>query len=436
MVFAKIYEIAKFKVKVLKNRKSKKNGVAFESSLFKAYKRALKIECQITNFQALHRVKYEGVAWLPHAQHLTPISAKVLSKIRLLVILCLPLYYLLALPILIVRDLAYIVNSKEKTSNLIIKNDVQSLFLGTSIAEHLESISATNTVPNCYLKVFWRSPPRKLPKEIKSINFSDQIEPKDLGAALKKFIKYSLKISISPSLWHLNLYSYMGFRWLLMFEVIKKIGPSEVWISNHYDRWTVLVEYLELDTKVMVQHGLLDLWSKKENCDIYFEPSPKIRGDWCLYYFTKNALKEFTEHVFSRPPSSNFSFSESYQVFYPKTNEPIILIIGAPHLARLQLKEVQRLRAKFRKDVEIYYRPHPRATSGRLEKVLYELGVHIEREIFPAATVIISYSSTLNESLRKQITDAIYILDDINDRRTCDVQTNLDSYLAKLIRNK
>jgi hypothetical protein len=400
------------------------------------YIRALKAEYQISNFTAWHYLKRDRVAWIPHAHLAHPFTIALASRIKWLLPALMPLLLLVVLPAYMLRDIARLRCAKRDLGLAQSMLNNCSIFLGSSISESLEPIACIETVPEIYLHLPWRQHPGKLPKGMACVDLIEVLQKHDIWRAAWETWITTAQICINPKYWHLIAYNYMGLRWHLVRKVLLQIKPREIWISNHYDRWAILVDGLEIPCKTMVQHGDLTMKSAVENRGVIFGPDPKLVSAWRLFHFTKGALEQFSQHVFARPTVGDQAFSMHYEVFSPETDAPILLIIGSPFLWAEQTSDIRFIVQKFGKKISLYYRPHPRTGMHDLPPILDEVGATVELRRLPKSIAIISYLSTLNQALEALDLAPLFVFDYRDEVDTKKLRQSLHQHLSQVLEKR
>jgi hypothetical protein len=237
------------------------------------FKRSLEAEYQITDYNACHYKGCDNVGWFPHSYLLPKRFLKILGIFSWLMPLLIPFWALLVLPIFLVKDCVGLVWQKRvirqpnNSSGLLSR-----FFLGASTTETLQSVSRVETLPKTYLYLPWRQFPDDLPKSMRPLSLIDIITMRDLYRAVWVAWLEVIKLAMRPSSWGLVLYAYTSFRWFVVLFALLEKKPKEVWISNHYDRWAILLDGIDLDKKVMVQHGDLVMKSAIKNSFVIFGP--------------------------------------------------------------------------------------------------------------------------------------------------------------------
>ncbi len=362
------------------------------------YDRALEAESQLVTFHTWHRRAVREMSWLPHAWRLRESLIVKLPMLYWLKPIGLTIWVFLVQPVFLFREVWKLCQARKQCSKQTIALG-ESVFLGTSISDMLPTVAKSVPVPDVYLSLPWRTPVQNLPDQMKVIDLAGLVHPQDIGIALARTWKATLRHCVTPKKWHLILYGYMGFRWHIVYLTLKHIAPAELWIANHYDRWAILADGIDVSRKTMVQHGQLTMQSKTEGIAVGFQPDPKLTNSWRLLHFTPNALSEFSDYVFTSPPREQVSFSPEFEVFDPRTDKPVVLVVGSPHIYSEQMEELKALRQNFDSRIELFYRPHPRADTHSIDTILQEVKATVVPLRLPQGAICVTYPSTLNHSL-------------------------------------
>lgn len=364
------------------------------------YDRALEAEAQIVTFHTWHRRAVRNVTWLPHAWHVHESLIARLPMLSWLAPIGFIMWVFLILPMFALREAWQLGQARRRAPPEPLMSG-RSVYLGTSISDMLPAVAKSVPVPDVYLALPWRTLPQNLPFQMKVMDLAGHVQARDVRVALATAWTSTLRHCLTPAKQHLVLYGYMGFRWHLVYLVLKRIAPAELWISNHYDRWAILVDGIGVACKTMVQHGQLKMQSKAERITVGFKPDPKLKGHWRLLHFTPNALSEFTDFVFNSPPYEQISFAPEFEVFDTETDKPVVLMVGSPHIQRDQMAELKALRQAFGSRFVLYYRPHPRAGTRSIDATLQDVNATVVPRRLPRGALCITYPSTLNDSLER-----------------------------------
>jgi len=396
------------------------------------YDRAIEAEGQLVAFHAWHRKGRRNADWLPHAWRLSGKALAGLQAIRWGLPLALPLWLGVVLPALALREARALRQAGRKSDGPAQSvPQGSSVFLGTSIADSLPSVGKVVALPEWFLALPWYPKPQALPDTMVVIDLVDLLKPWDLWRAFADVWTATTLDALRLRKWRRVLYSYMGFRWHLVRRVLDRIAPSEIWIANHYDRWAVLVDGLDIPYKTMVQHGKLTMTSTTEGGrTLGFGPTPKLSSHWRLLHFSPDALARFSELVFEIPPAEHAAFSLDFDIVDPTWPEPTVLMIGAPHIYRQQAAELRGLRAAFGDRIRLYYRPHPRADIKGIDQVLREVGAIVEPARLFRAAACVSYSSTLNDTLDRLAIMPLFVFDYESAQEIEAKRTALHAHLA------
>lgn len=398
------------------------------------YFRALDVEYQAGAFHAWHRKRLLNVAWLPHAWTARAAILSVLRWAKWLLPTLMPLWLFMVVPALALREAFIIWHARNQPSRA--QQPLPegcTLFLGSSIVAPLKEAAKVTELPTLYLQLPWRESTEALPAGMVRIDLAHLVRPSDLLHAFINVWGATAWYCLRPALWRLVLYNYMGFRWHLVRRLLKRIKPSAIWTSNHFDRWAIMIDGLNIPQKTMVQHGQLTLTSIAEVRAVCFEPKPKLQSTWRLLHFTQDALETFSKHIFNSPIIAHMAFSVDIDVFDPEPGAPVVLIIGAPHIHREQAADMRRLRQGFGDRIRLFYRPHPRACSNGIDTLLKEVGAHVEPNRVPRAAACMSYPSTLNSALDSRNIRPVFVFNYDDATQADSMRRDLHGHLARVL---
>lgn len=370
-------------------------------SLFELYTRALQAEYQISDFNAQHSRCRFGLGWIPHAHLLPEKIAHAALSVRFLMPLGIFPWVVIFLPTIFLIQASSVFLKKPWLRARPNLDKCDELFLGTSTVETLKSIERNFDLPRAYLHVPWREVPEGLPESLTKFNLVEIVTFLDILRALILAWVMTVNLCFRISTWKLLIYGYMGFNWTLVYYALTSHTIREIWISNHYDRWALMIDGLDQVKKTMVQHGQLEMPSLLNDRTVTFGPRPKLFSDWSLYFFSANGLQQFSEYVLANKPKRYFHFELEYALVGVDDDCPSVLVIGSPAIWREQARELVKLFDQFGPQISYYYRPHPRGGTPKIETKLTAIGAKVIVNRLPRVSAVITYPSTINVSLEE-----------------------------------
>lgn len=195
--------------------------------------------------------------------------------------------------------------------------------------------------------------------------------------------------------------TYIAFQWFLARIALNKLGAGTFIISEHHDRWAVLVDCLvgrksgDGASLTVVQHGV----------ESNLKAAHRLKNVSALYVYDEDSLRAFEENIVDMS-TTNKALNVCFYI--PKIalsvlddsrfpHDMSVLVVGHPSEEPLHAHIYDRL-LKGR-DINVIYKPHP---TVRVSKRLRKMGwvVWEEKEEFPLVDLLIAYPSTLVEEYR------------------------------------
>lgn len=215
-------------------------------------------------------------------------------------------------------------------------------------------------------------------------------------------IVYSCRFSLFSQYGKFRFQTYTSFEWLLMYEALKGVDAN-LYMEDHFDRWAVLYDNLKLFKKndgdyvslSLIQHGLLSLDFEDCSLRLPFKLFYRLSEVDELFVYDFNSEEIFRNDILVNGWNGCVLFSPPYLVLTPyDTEKVVVLFVGHPICESFHRKIANDLCERVDlDDVVFLYKPHP--TKLNIEKVINDKWKVYNNGGFPAADVVISYSSTL-----------------------------------------
>ncbi len=366
--------------------------------LFQAYRAAIDNEFRLTQFWGFHVGHDESAGWIPNNAMLGDRSVAHAQKFKMLIYLGTPVWFLLILPILIFRTMRCWRPGRQSPVSL----KGQNLYLNLSSPVNLKFVADQHIAPEINIQFPWRK--RNVATQLQqSYCFFDFVRGRDIVKACLLTYSAAIRFLFSKRDRPFFFYTYNAFQWYLVFLVLDNRHPKSVWVSNHYDRWAILVDNLSCDDRKMVQHGALVDVSKKTGLKITFTPPQKLRKKWTLFLAMESDRSVFARDVFERLPKI-VSIEINMQFFNLDGSEPAVLVLGNPRLRDWLLLEIKTLRKLFQKEIQIVFRPHPRESIESCLPLFEQLDIQVnaDTEQVPRTEFVLTYGSSLDAELLQQ----------------------------------
>ena len=220
----------------------------------------------------------------------------------------------------------------------------------------------------------------------------------------------------------LVLFSYTAFNWFWIYFSLNDSQINSIWISNHYDRWTILASNLTDINVTIVQHGQLFFKDYKNNITLFPNFSAKIKNVKCIYAFdtiSENYFKkyiDFTQTSFLRIKSK----LEIIDWRKESNNKIRILIIGHQGELKFQMKLSEFLLKKYNNLIDICYKYHPLQKNRITNMNIWE--EYSDNKI-QRANLIISYGSSIDNEIA-DVLDCEFQYYDIRERENISEVSN------------
>lgn len=213
---------------------------------------------------------------------------------------------------------------------------------------------------------------------------------------------------------YLMLFTYSAFYWYLAYFTFSKYRINSIWFSNHYDRWTKLVDILSnVNQKILIQHGQLEYVKIETSMDYFPNLTEKLNNINVVYHLNKKSKEYFLKMISNKSVKFHELESRLNIISWDKKDQIVanILILGHQNECKFHQKLAENLtkRGVF----NIAYKLHPQQ-SEELIGINYLL---IKKtEDLPNADIIISYGSSLDIEIKQLLPKTIIVNYGFNDK--------------------
>ena len=197
-------------------------------------------------------------------------------------------------------------------------------------------------------------------------------------------------------------YSYMSFKWFLVYFTLNNTKIKSVWISNHHDRWTGLTTNLDEVLVTLVQHGQLYFYDHVNKVKLFHSFSKKINRIKKIYV-TDNISKKYFKSYIENNDLKFSTMKSNLELISWRTIRPLIhkiLIIGNHIQMSFQMKISNELYRKYGTNIDVCYKYHPRQTNQITNNSIWEIQ---KDNIIPEADIVISYGSSIDHEIEQII---------------------------------
>jgi hypothetical protein len=240
---------------------------------------------------------------------------------------------------------------------------------------------------------------------LKLIEFENFLTFKDLGWAayysLIGLIKWGIYTKASNV-----IQTYVLYEFFLMYIVLiklNKLGVKKYWYSNHYDRWSVLLDNIVINKNTMIQHGFM--WPEASY------PTKLINIEK-IFVLDKESISIFKNLIVKNDSNVIYEIQGlSWQLDENINYNDSILIIS--HLPELENEiELIKLVIINLPDVKIFIKPHPMDPKGPYLKAFHNqsnVTIILKNRFYPRVKVAINRYSTLGMEYQQRGIDVIWV---------------------------
>lgn len=206
---------------------------------------------------------------------------------------------------------------------------------------------------------------------------------------------------------NLALYSYTSFHWFWVQGGFRKCNINRIWISNHFDRWTVLVASLKTNV-TLVQHGQLEYIDSRTGHSLFPIFREKLRNITDVYAHNKQSEEYFNRFILNEINFHRVTSKLHLVNWRPEgENKVKILVIGHQHGLTFQKKFIRTL-VNNSENLDFCYKYHPQQLKLISETGIWQIK---ESNVVPKADIVISYGSSLDDEIRNLIDCRIHRYD-------------------------
>tara|TARA_R110002096_G_scaffold410190_1_gene609767 strand:+ start:20272 stop:21483 length:1212 start_codon:yes stop_codon:yes gene_type:complete len=367
---------------------------AFISDVKKVYFKAFDNEISISEFAGAHYGKSEEHFWIP--------NNAVVNKKYCFVIFCLSkLYYFIVLLWLFAMPVIFIIEYIKWGKNVAKKHNpkFKDVFLYSSIGSNFNYIKReTEDYPTSGIILPWVRV-GNIPSDISLIDICDISSPKIFFKSCTLAYLVTLQAMSDPKRIKRTLYTYTALRWFFVRLTLESYAFNSIWLTNHYDRWVVLLDSIAVEKRVMVQHGSLIDFSQP--VPVTYTMQNKLRASWVLHLYNEDEYPVFCKCIFISPPEVKaFEVEISIDRSLCRGLKSI-LVLGNPRLQDKLMTAVKLLKKIHGQDLMVAYRPHPRESISALIKQSKKLDfiINADQKRIPETSIVLSYGSSLDELL-------------------------------------
>lgn len=258
--------------------------------------------------------------------------------------------------------------------------------------------------PELDLMDYWISPSGGSWESEKIIDCTDVLSYFELFSCMAMSIR-AHKLLIKDQDLEISWQSYTLYSWMMMWAALVKLSPLKISMTDHHDRWAVLLDLYSKKRNAssekfllsLTQHGLEYESTYKRMCEL--SGSAKLPyllssvGELNLY--DSGQFEIFSKYILSE------SIHEQCLVNYIgkrinltvlESVRPSLLIVGHKACEETHLKLYDFLTINL--SIDIYYKPHPTVSASRQAK---NAGWNYIDDVnyFPRVSCVVSYPSTL-----------------------------------------
>jgi hypothetical protein len=292
------------------------------------------------------------------------------------------------------------------------KNITGSIYLDLSEPKYFSFINKKEVnYPNFILKFNNKSKSKRSLINKNDIYIEDLLNLK----ILTKSLIYSL---ISPFFIifckkrKLVLFSYTSFYWYLIYFTVDSMNINSIWLSNHYDRWTILATSFDLPV-TLVQHGKLSHFDNISKKEYFHDFSFKI--DNIVRVYSINTISNFYFKKYIKNDKVLFNkINLKLKILKwrkTKNNSLKILFVGNKVLESFHIKILNYLTHKYSSDIDIAYKYHPLQKSNLDLVKLWHIR---DKNSLPYPNLTISYGSSLDDEIKELCDTAFFMYDDMS----------------------
>lgn len=284
--------------------------------------------------------------------------------------------------------------------------DLDNVYLGLSEDKYFASIDSKKceNFPETYVVFNQKRKASLKDNQINIINFKDLITFKDLVKTL--ISSFYCQFKLSDKQFYI-FFTYCSFDWFLTYTVLKRLKPNQIWISNHYDRWTVLSN--DIAKTILVQHGVL-YFKDYQNKVLFPSFSIKLNNIFKIFHSDDSSLKYFKRYINNSILIFEKIIIKTTVIDWSEKNR--ILIIGNKMLEKDHVKLIDRCSKEFN-DLKFAYKYHP--LQQKKINTLYDIKHIFNKNEIIDSDFIISYGSSIDLEIKRKLNSRIITITDFKD---------------------
>lgn len=246
----------------------------------------------------------------------------------------------------------------------------------------LEKIKNKSEIPDIHLFI---NEEKKLNHPINSIYLSQITNYKLIFKAYFLSLFFPFYFSHPYHRIH-NLQTYTSYKWFLCYLTMQEYRIGEIWFGNHYDRWAVLFDNLDIRKKNLVQHGI-------ENG---LEVMTKLKTVNKVFFIDNTQIPYFTHKIIVSEFEVDFlEIGLCLKKILPEDKFKV-LIIGNVSLCQSEEDYIISRLGKI-SSIALAVKPHPILSMKLYDNLLQnnQFTLLKEKNDFPDVDIVVSYPSTL-----------------------------------------
>lgn len=368
-------------------------------SVFRTYFESIQIEYEHDLLYHNYFSSYEYIRLLPKPFTFQKYLNNFDKFLNLIIPLVIPFWVFLLHPIIV-----FILFVKYFVTSLVYKKIIvdDSIYLDASDSKYFSTIDKKDPdFPKTVINIPFKKT-KSIPIEgLQNVNFFSLT---NLLLIIKSVI-YSIAV-----IWHffktpnrkMIFYSYMSFKWFLVYFTLNNTKIKSVWISNHHDRWTGLTTNLDEVFVTLVQHGQLYFYDHVNKVKLLHSFSKKINRIKKIYV-TDNISKKYFKSYIENNDLKFSTMKSNLELISWRPIRPLIhkiLIIGNHIQMSFQMKISNELYRKYGTNIDVCYKYHPRQTNQITNNSIWEIQ---KDNIIPEADIVISYGSSIDHEIEQII---------------------------------
>lgn len=217
-----------------------------------------------------------------------------------------------------------------------------------------------------------------------------------------------------------RLNSKFAFDWFLVYNTLANLKLSDLSFCNHYDRWAILFDSLDVPNKILLQHGIL-------SPEVF--PPTKLSSISSLVCFNLKEENIFVRNVMDNIPSIRYYISKlNLHNIAVEGKINILLVSCLPITFESEKKLLNSCHCM--ENLNFYVKPHP---VYPIEEYLtlqkeFQFTLITDKSVFPKVDIVISYASTLGMEYQNVGIKVLYYEENTEDELTSIFKRLNDDY--------